>query len=358
MQLLDFRKISLPQKNHTFRVSDCDEVRLNFDGKKKPFFDGIEIKRITKLTIKPHTLENVDRLTVQNVGELLVEQESFVSLISRYVEFENVSFSKGTVFRPKYVLDGLKILNSTFESNAVIQLDNSPGMDRRIVLSKNQFKNPTTLSLYSHHIELSDNSFDSELPSIRIRYAQQLISKGNTKGLEKTPLPDITGAGKVMDIVFDEDKIDGSLKMGKSQQNWLQSFAFETPNKAIQPRMFEETPSDEQGCLTQKLEDTTHNKITVHCSDVETYNQFVGAGQILMPPTIVDGSSGRQRGARTNPDDQQEEDRSKHQESDKKHVLAHQDSQTNNAPSLTISLSFVLALALPNAISNAMLHFT
>lgn len=268
--------MNLPEKNHTLHVSDCKEVELNFQRNKK-LLDAVQVSRVGKLTVKSGILENVDSLIMRDVRHLVVENNAFETLTARRVEFDNVYFPEFTEFKPNYILNELKITDSIFESNVFIKIDNLPAKDRRIIISNNSFNEPI-LWLYSHDITITGNSFMSENLNITVRYVNQLTARNNNQ--QETNLPDISGAGKQMNVTFKIDT-NHSHNMTESEKIWLDSFSYVSTSTMSRQKTFQRESSNDSQCSGEKITDGTKQTLEVVCPDTTSYGSFVKSGGYL-----------------------------------------------------------------------------
>ena len=201
-----------PDTIDTIRIVDCISVTINNQKLRDLQLKELTIKSVEEVLVGPKMFKRVDKLLVENVGDLELEESALDNLESNSVHFVNTNFSSpfnAIEMKPNKIQSELSFSRSTLPKNFAIALkeDQQPSL-----LIRDCQIEGIKMGVFINNLQMVNNRFLS-LPakqSLSIHYTKYVSLTGNIlMGSPNRTLPDVNSKRLIGGIRKNETRLDG-----------------------------------------------------------------------------------------------------------------------------------------------------
>ena len=120
---LRFSKFFFQNTTIAIHISNCDYVAFNNPKLNELQLKEVSVKSVNEVRVGPKILKRVDKIFIENVNKLVLEESALESLESKSVQFVNCTFSPFTKnIKPSRIQSEFIFYRSTLPSNFEIYL--------------------------------------------------------------------------------------------------------------------------------------------------------------------------------------------------------------------------------------------
>ena len=118
-----FSKFFFQNTTIAIHISNCDYVAFNNPKLNELQLKEVSVKSVNEVRVGPKILKRVDKIFIENVNKLVLEESALESLESKSVQFVNCTFSPFTKnIKPSRIQSEFIFYRSTLPSNFEIYL--------------------------------------------------------------------------------------------------------------------------------------------------------------------------------------------------------------------------------------------